>query len=51
VLSDRTAVDQEVEELRRQNFLRQLRVQTSRGDVGLALTQAYLARVSTDGSL
>ena len=45
VLDDHTAVDVELETLRRQNFVRQLRLLTLRQDVGVLLTSTYLARV------
>jgi len=48
VLDDATAVDVELEALRRQNFVRLLKLLTQRqADVAVCLTSAYLARVST----
>ncbi len=47
VLDDATAVDVELEALRRQNFVRLFKLLTQRqADVAVCLTSAYLARVS-----
>ena len=46
VLNDATAVDLEIDSLRRQNFIRMLRLMTTKGDVGLVLTSTYNKRVS-----
>ena len=47
ILDDHTAVDVELEDLRRRNFVRLLRLLTLRRDVGVLLTSTYVARVQT----
>lgn len=53
ILDDHTAVDVELEDLRRRNFVRLLRLLTLRRDVGVLLTATYVARVQAalDGYL
>jgi hypothetical protein len=45
ILDDHTAVDVELEDLRRRNFVRLLRLLTLRQDVAVLLTSTYMARV------
>ncbi|KAM3575414.1 hypothetical protein VYU27_002638 [Nannochloropsis oceanica] len=47
ILDDHTAVDVELEDLRRRNYVRLFRLLTLRRDVGVILTATYVARVQT----
>lgn len=45
LLSNRTNVDREIEDLRRRSVLRIFKVNTARGDLALIPTAAYISRV------